>query len=39
MIEHRARRGGDGVVTRNPRKNDPVANYMLSQLAARARGM
>ncbi len=38
MLEYRVRRGGDGVVTRNPRKKDPVTKLkLLSQLAARAR--
>ena len=38
VLEYRVRRGGDGVVTRSPRKKDPVTKLkLLSQLAARAR--
>jgi hypothetical protein len=38
MLEYRVRRGGDGVVTRNPRKKDAVGKLkLLSKLAARAR--
>ena len=38
MLEYRVRRGGDGVVTRSPRKKNPVTKLkLLSQLAARAR--
>jgi len=38
MLEYRVRRGGDGVVTRSPRKKDPVTKLkLLSKLAARAR--
>ena len=37
MIEYRVRRGGDGVVTRSPHKNNPETKLkLLSQLAARA---
>jgi len=38
MLEYRVRRGGDGVVTRSPRKKNPVTKLkLISQLAARAR--
>ena len=37
MLEYRVRRGGDGVVTRSPRKKAPTKLKLLSQLAARAR--
>ena len=38
MLEYRVRRGGDGVVTRSPRKKDPVGKLkLLSKLAAQAR--
>ena len=37
MLEYRVRRGGDGVVTRSPRKKVPTKLKLLSQLAARAR--
>ena len=38
MLEYRVRRGGDGAVTRSPRKKDPATKLkLLSQLAARAR--
>ena len=37
MLEYRVRRGGDGVVTRTPRKNPVTKLKLLSQLAARAR--
>ena len=36
MIEYRVRRGGDGVVTRSPRKKAPSKLKLLSQLVARA---
>jgi len=37
MLEYRVRRGGDGVVTRSPRKKASSKLKLLSQLAARAR--
>ncbi len=37
MLEYRVRRGGDGVVTRSPRKKVSSKLKLLSQLAARAR--
>ena len=37
MIEYRVRRGGDGVVTRNPKKQPVNKLKLLSRLAAQAR--
>ena len=38
MIEYRVRRGGDGVVTKNPKKKPISKLKLLSQLVAQAQG-
>jgi hypothetical protein len=39
VIEYRVRRGGDGVVTKSPRRRPPPSKLkLLSQLVAQARG-
>ena len=39
MIEYRVRRGGDGVVTKSPKKRPPPSKLkLLSQLVAQAQG-